>query len=381
MKVVYSELHWQHQPSLRDPDPAAPPAELYFEQPTRIVAILKALDLLDSSHGDSDSVSNGSSKAKPSNHFELMSPREYEPQILRRILETIHSADYLDFLEKIFEAWHRTTGQPQFIPETFAVRSLFKRLPSRDVLSRSGFYCFDRFTPIVEGTYRAALASARCAITGADLLLEKRERAVYALCRPPGHHAAQDLYGGYCFLNNAAIAARRLIDQSAGSIARVAILDVDFHHGNGTQEIFYNSKEVAYYSLHGDPDTGSEPHFCGYPDEIGHGEGHGATLNVPLGGTVVDDETYLKALRQVTESIGQFQPDALVVSLGVDCYGMDPLSSPEWKLSLDCFSQMGSAVHARFAHLPILIVQEGGYHLEDLGKAVRGFLEPFATRG
>jgi acetoin utilization deacetylase AcuC-like enzyme len=231
-----------------------------------------------------------------------------------------------------------------------------QRCPS-NITGRLGFYAMAGETSISAGTWEAALAAADVAVTAAAQL-RKGERAAFALCRPPGHHAARDLYGGYCFLNNAAIAAQFLRDQGA---ARVAILDVDFHHGNGTQDIFYDRADVLYVSLHGDP-AQAFPYFSGFADEVGAGAGAGYNLNLPLPPATGFD-AWADALTAALERIRRFGADALVVSLGVDTFAQDPISF--FKLESADFTRYGRMIGG--CKLPTLFVFEGGYAVAEVG--------------
>jgi acetoin utilization deacetylase AcuC-like enzyme len=230
-----------------------------------------------------------------------------------------------------------------------------------------GYYTFDSSSPIVEGTWDAALAAARSAMTAAALVVEGAP-AAYALCRPPGHHAGRSSYGGYCFLNNAALAAQYLRDEK---FARVAIVDVDYHHGNGTQEIFWERDDVFFVSLHGTPDT-EYPYYLGYADEHGAGRGAGHTLNLPMEeGTAW--EGYSAALATALEAVRRFEPGALVVSLGVDTFESDPISA--FKLRTGDYRRIGAALAALAR--PTVLVQEGGYAVEEIGINVAGVLAAF----
>ena len=222
-------------------------------------------------------------------------------------------------------------------------------------------------TSISQGTWEAARAAADVALTGA-LKIKEGAPAAFALCRPPGHHAAHDLYGGYCFLNNAAIAAQYLRDSGA---ARIAILDVDFHHGNGTQDIFYDRPDVLYVSLHGDP-AEAFPYFSGFADETGAGAGAGYTLNFPLPpGT--EWPAWGGALRAALLRIADFRADALVVSLGVDTFAKDPISF--FRLQSEDFSSYGQMIGG--CRIPTLFVLEGGYAVGDIGVNVVNVLMGF----
>jgi acetoin utilization deacetylase AcuC-like enzyme len=231
-----------------------------------------------------------------------------------------------------------------------------------------GYYCFDSDTPIGRATWQAALSSAGTAAAGAACIVQDAARCAYALCRPPGHHAGSDFYGGYCYLNNAAIAARRLLGQG-----RVAIVDIDYHHGNGTQEIFWNEPRVFVGSLHGDPDF-AYPFYSGYADEVGGQDARGTNVNVPLpSGT--GGAAYLIALDGVLERVAAFDLATLVVSVGYDTYGGDPLST--FGLEVGDYARIG----ARLAQLerPTLFVQEGGYCLEALGALAESLISGFLS--
>ena len=218
-------------------------------------------------------------------------------------IRAVHDGAYLYYLEQVYGTWIAEGGpETGVVPHAFAVRDMAKK---PDSLTRQvGYYCFDAQTPIVEHTYEAALSSAHCALTGAEMLLSG-EAAVYALCRPPGHHAGRSLYGGYCYLNNAAIAARYLSRKG-----RVAILDLDYHHGNGTQEVFYDSEEILFISIHGDPHR-TYPFFSGFADEQGIGAGRGLTCNFPLAAPT-DQVHYLAVLDRAGDILHRFAPVFLV---------------------------------------------------------------------
>jgi acetoin utilization deacetylase AcuC-like enzyme len=233
-----------------------------------------------------------------------------------------------------------------------------------DLTGRLGWWCFDTGTPILTGTYAAARAAVDVALTTADLVLGGAAVA-YGLCRPPGHHAGRSVFGGFCYFNNAAIAAEHLVRQTGG---KVAVLDLDYHHGNGTQQIFYEREEVLYMSLHADPRR-AYPYFSGFADETGAGPGAGATYNIPLPvGTT--DAHYLTALDQALEALSRFTPTLTIVSLGQDTYVHDPLG--DFALTTSVYTECGRRVAAAASRLVVL--QEGGYYLPDLGDNVREFL-------
>ena len=194
------------------------------------------------------------------------------------------------------------------------------------------------------------------------------ERSAFALCRPPGHHAGRSVYGGYCYLNNAALAAQALRDAGC---ARVAIVDIDYHHGNGTQDIFWTRGDVYFASIHGSPET-EYPYFLGYDDETGEGDGAGCTRNLPLPrGTTWD--AYAAALDDAMDGVRRFGPDALVVSLGVDAFEDDPISS--FRLGTTHFEAIGQRLAA--PRWPTVLVQEGGYAVEAIGRNVMAVLQGF----
>lgn len=247
-------------------------------------------------------------------------------------------------------------------PDCFAIRSLAGHVP-HTIWGQLGYYCTDSTTPILANTWEAAYWAAQLALSAASHV-QQHGGTAYALCRPPGHHAYADMYGGYCFLNNAAIAAHWL----AQGGAKVAIVDVDYHHGNGTQAIFYDRDDVFFCSIHADPDE-EYPYYCGFAHEKGAGAGYGRTLNLPLPlGTA--DTAYLETLDRALTRTAQFDPDFLIISLGVDTALGDPIG--RFRLTESAFHKMGG----QFKQLnkPTLILQEGGYRLDTLGQNVLAFL-------
>ncbi len=281
-----------------------------------------------------------------------------EPEDFGRApLARVHADNYLRFLETAWEAWVRAHGDYDALPLNWSVRGMRSDIEPDAIDGKLSYFSFDAGTPITAGTWRAITGSANVALTGQRLIVNG-ERAVFALCRPPGHHAAADYYGGYCFLNNAAIAAWAFLDQGA---ARVAILDVDYHHGNGTQSIFYDRDEVLFLSLHGDPRQ-EFPYFLGHADERGVAAGEGYNVNYPLPwGT--DFDAWYEALEDACRRIDQYAPDALVVSLGVDTFKDDPIS--RFRLDVGDYPRIGQRL-ARLG-MPTLFVMEGGYAVEAIG--------------
>jgi len=279
----------------------------------------------------------------------------------------VHDRRFVSFLQTAWQEWVAAYGEFDALPLNWAVRTMRQDRIPETIEGKLSYYSFDAGTPIIAGTWQAACSAVNVALTGQDLLVNG-ERSVFALCRPPGHHAAYDFYGGYCFLNNAAIAAQALIDAGA---ERVAILDVDYHHGNGTQAIFYNRSDVLFVSIHADPSY-SFPYFLGFADETGIETGAGYTCNYPLP-LGVNWENYLPTLTHALKTIQDYSPEAIVVSLGVDTYEKDPISS--FRLTTENYCQMGEKIAQ--LQKPTLIVMEGGYALEAIGINVVSFLQGF----
>ena len=286
-------------------------------------------------------------------------------------ITAVHDAELVDLLEHAWTdalaAGHDVRGP--LIPDTFATEAFTARHELRGTplsrFDRLGAYCFDTATPIVEGTYAAARAAVDVGLTAARRVLEGAPLA-YGLCRPPGHHAGTRLFGGYCYFNNAAIVAQSLVDVGA---ARVAILDVDYHHGNGTQQIFWERPDVLYVSLHGDP-SGAYPYFSGYASELGGGEGTGGNRNFPLAPRT-DITGYAAALREGLRLIAEFDPDApLVLSLGFDTFERDPIS--DLSLRTEDYQRVGAMIGE--PGRPIIALQEGGYAIDAIGANAVGFL-------
>lgn len=253
----------------------------------------------------------------------------------------------------------------EFYPSVFPQR--MKSLPDPTNLKHAGFYCFDSGTPLNRDVLSAASWSAAAAYEAANHVYRGKGKYAYALSRPPGHHASKDTYGGYCYINNAAIAAKLLRKKG-----RVAIIDIDFHHGNGTQEIFYNDDKVFTISLHGDPRE-YFPFFIGFPSELGAGRGEGFNLNIILKDKMGIKE-YIKALRRtVFPNIKRFEPDYIVLSAGFDTYKLDPIGN--FTLETEDFFTLGKEIQK--LNLPTVILQEGGYYTKDLGKNVVSLLKAF----
>jgi acetoin utilization deacetylase AcuC-like enzyme len=285
----------------------------------------------------------------------------------RTPLLAVHTAEYLDFLAAAHGLWRAAGRDGDAIPYVWPVahrRPL--RLDRIDALL--GRFSFDAATPVATGTWDAAYWAAQAALTALDVVVGGA-RTAFALCRPPGHHAGADYFGGYCYLNNAAIAARAA--QAAGC-ARVAILDVDYHHGNGTQDIFWDDASVFYASIHADPAT-DYPFYWGHADETGGAGATGTTLNLPLPrGTGI--APYLAALDDALAAVAGFAPDLLIVSFGADTFAGDPISG--FALATADFPAVAARIAAR--GWPSVVVMEGGYATAELGANVAAFLGGFA---
>ncbi|TBW38006.1 histone deacetylase family protein [Siculibacillus lacustris] len=282
----------------------------------------------------------------------------------------VHRPDYVDFLARAWDLWIAAGYEGPALPFVWPTRGLRDDLRPDKITALLGYYSFDGGSAFVAGTWGAIESSYAAALTAADLVASG-ERGAYALCRPPGHHAGVRAAGGYCYLNNAACAATRLRDAGA---ARVAILDVDFHHGNGTQEIFWTRGDVAVVNLHGDPAT-EYPYFLGAADERGVGPGEGFNLNLPMAAGA-DWAIWGEALTTGLSAIRAWGVDALVVSLGVDTWEGDPIS--HFRLKTSDYPRIGAAIAA--LGLPTVFVQEGGYAVAAIGDNAVGVLEGFEGR-
>ncbi|WP_217578683.1 histone deacetylase family protein [Mesorhizobium sp. GbtcB19] len=340
MLAIFDERQLLHRPLTRIAGGELKPNP---EQPERIAALLSGLE------------EAGIAVQPPHEHsFDTIA--------------AVHDRDYLAFLQTGFQAWRELPDAGPELRSSVHPSRHMSRLP-RDLLGRAGFYQADASCVLVEGTWEAARASANTAVDAMTRVLAG-ERSAYALCRPPGHHAYRDQAGGFCYLNNTAIAANLAASQDA----RVAIVDVDVHHGNGTQALFYNRRDVLTVSVHGDP-AHLYPYYAGYADEIGAGCGEAHNLNLPvplMSGT----ESYLAAVSKACEAARQFSPDILIIALGLDASKDDPFAC----MAVDetGFRRMGEMLAA--LKRPTLIVQEGGYPSPALGSLLAAFLSGFAGR-
>jgi len=304
----------------------------YVERPARVDVILKALDALPD--------------------VERLKVRNFGEGPIR----AVHDADFVNYLRNICQDLPK--GEMVY-PYVFPIRRTDR--PPHDRSIRAGYYCIDTFTPLSRDAYKAARSAVNVALSGAEAILAGNP-LVYSLCRPPGHHAERDTYGGFCYFCNAAIAAQYLRARHD----RVAILDIDYHHGNGAQDIFYNRPDVLTISIHGHPSF-AYPYFSGFADETGEGEGEGFNHNLPLP-EHVQDARYLEELDEALKLVRLFRPDALVVPLGLDIAKADPTGT--WSLTPEGLFEVGRRIGN--LKLPTLLVQEGGYNIRTLGRnAVR----------
>jgi acetoin utilization deacetylase AcuC-like enzyme len=348
MQVVYSPAHLAHDITVETFMGLPIPANEVAERAEKIRATLDA--------------DGGFSMAAPTEHGEAAITAVHDPGLVR-------------FLEVAWsEVRRQGLARPFLSADTYPNRNMFEGMSGEAIAAlvrepeqaagRAGFWGLDSAAPLVAGTYTAARAAVDVALTTVDLVLGGATSA-YGLCRPPGHHAARSMYGGYCFFNNAAIAAEAIV-RATGE--RVAILDVDYHHGNGTQQIFWNRGDVRYVSIHADPDR-AYPYFLGRPDELGEGHGAGENLNLPLRAGATNDD-YLGAVDRALEAILAAPGSVIVVSLGFDTYGLDPIG--DFALTTDVYHEVGRRTAATGRRLVIL--QEGGYHRPSLGENARAWL-------
>ncbi len=295
-----------------------------------------------------------------------LGPVETPPDRGETAILAVHSPAYVAFLKDAARLWREAGRTGDAIPYAFPIRAR-RPLDLTRIDALIGAHSFDATTPITPDTWAASYGSAQSAVAATQAVLDG-EPAAFGLCRPPGHHAGADYCGGYCHLNTAAIAAQAARD---AGVARVAILDIDYHHGNGTQDIFYERADVFYASVHADPKT-DYPFYWGHADETGDGEGLGATLNLPLPhGTAID--AFRAAQTTALDAIAAFDPELLVVSFGADTWEGDPIS--HFALTTPDYAVLAGDIAAR--GWPTAIVMEGGYAVDALGHNVASFLRGF----
>lgn len=279
----------------------------------------------------------------------------------------VHTPEYVSFLSGIYKRWQRIEGaSPEVIPNIHPDRR--DGAYPASAVGQAGYHQADTACPIGPNSWQSIYWSANSAV-GAARAVKDGEGAAYALCRPPGHHAFKDLAGGFCFVNNSAVAAAELLTR----VERVAILDVDLHHGNGTQGVFYDRADVLTVSIHADP-VRFYPFFWGHADERGAGPGLSYNLNLPIPRGTADAE-YMPVLDQAISRIDAFAPDAIVVALGLDGYEGDPFGG--LSISTDGFARIGARV-AKMAK-PTVLVQEGGYLCDELGLNLESFLDGYTN--
>ena len=337
MKAIFDDRQWQHDPKHFMANGVIKPCP---EQPERISRLMEGAKAADCSVVAPDDAGLGP-------------------------IAALHSPEYVTFLRSIYSRWQRIEGAGAEVIPNVHPANRSDGYP-RSAVGQAGYHQADTACPIGANTWEAAYWSAQTAVTGADLLAGGA-RGAYALCRPPGHHAFGDLAGGFCFLNNAAIAAERL----RGRGLRVAILDVDVHHGNGTQGIFYDRDDVLTVSIHADP-ARFYPFFWGHAEERGTGRGRGYNLNLPLARGTGDD-AYLKVLDRALERVVNFGADAVVIALGLDAYEGDPFQG--FAITTPGFARIGAAIAG--LGIPALFVQEGGYLCAELGQNLTAVLTGF----
>ncbi|HEC55068.1 MAG TPA: histone deacetylase family protein [Gammaproteobacteria bacterium] len=297
---------------------------------------------------------------------DIIVPRTFD----RACYVNAHSERYVSFLETAWAEWTAIGRAHDALPLVWPVRDLANEQVPEFIDGKLGFFAMDAGSPITSTTWEAVKTSADIALTGLALIDEGHNSA-FALCRPPGHHAAREYMGGYCYLNNAAIAAQQAITQGA---KRVAVLDVDFHHGNGTQNIFYDRSDVMFVSLHGDPSV-SYPYYSGFSAERGAGAGEGANLNYPLAKNT-GWSTYKEALLDACNQLRTFSPQVLVISLGVDTFKDDPIS--HFLLESRDFLGIGEIIAS--VGVPTLFVMEGGYMVDEIGINAVNVLHGFENK-
>lgn len=296
--------------------------------------------------------------------MEIVAPENYGIEPIARV----HSEKYLTFLEHSFKRWSYIEGAASEITPNIHPTNRDGEYP-QSVVAQAGYHMMDAACPITKETWNSSLWSAWSAVHAAELVING-ERAAYALCRPPGHHAGPDIAGGFCYLNNTAIAAEHL----RRHYSTVAILDVDLHHGNGTQMIFYDRNDILTISIHADPKR-FYPFFWGYASEQGEGKGQGYNLNLPIA-RGSKDQIFLEALDKALDRLNDFAPDALVIALGLDAYEGDPIAG--LSISSEGFRMIGEKIAAKAA-LPTVMVQEGGYPCKELGDNLATFMDGFKS--
>ena len=339
MKTVYSDLNRLHFPQ----------GELFggkmvtpFDRPERCERILDELKLR--------------------GYTEILEPGELDFDLVNGV----HAPELVNFLADAWQQWKHLGMDGDAVPNCFPARRMHTDRIPECIEGKLAYYCLSTDTAITSETWTSVKSSAACAVKAQQTVA--KDGTAFALCRPPGHHAASSMYGAYCFLNNAAIAVQGFLRDGAG---RVALLDIDFHHGNGSQDIFYERDDVLYASLHGQPEY-VYPYFLGFCDERGAGAGEGFNFNMPMPpGT--DSATWLQSLRDAIRVIAEYSPDAVVVSHGVDTFKDDPMSF--FTIHSDDYIRCGKIIGR--LKLPTLFVLEGGYAMDTVGINTVNVLDGF----
>lgn len=339
MKVYFADVQKKHDPKSFLSSGAAQPNPEVPERAMRLLAAARKSGL------------------------KLEKPDDFGLQFIARV----HTPEYLHYLQNIFTRWSRIDGAAAEVTPNIHPDCRDGGYP-KSAVGQVGWHHYDTSAPITAATWESARWSAHSA-THAALNVVEGARASYALCRPPGHHASREMAGGFCYLSNAAIAAEALRSQ----YSRVAILDIDVHHGNGTQSVFYARNDVFTVSLHADP-VRFYPFFWGHRDERGEGPGLGYNLNVPLARGTGDD-AYLQALDGALQRLAAFEPEAIIIALGLDAHEDDPFHG--LAITTDGFGRIGGAIAA--CSLPTVLIQEGGYLSESLGPNLSAFLDGFGA--
>ncbi len=332
MKIVKNSNHALHRPNAEFDNMQVKP---YQEVPERIGYIEKVFQSSDFSH-------------------EFIEAKKMDESVLHKI----HTKALIEQIKQI----SKESNEGEYsMPYVFPSKIVSDKQTNR--IKRCNAHCMDMGTPVGKHTFDQALMSCSIAYDCSNFILEG-DKLIYGLCRPPGHHAETNTYGGYCYFNNAGIAANRLIEHG-----KVCVLDIDYHHGNGTQELFYDKDSVLYVSIHGDPLT-EYPYYTGFSDETGTGKGLGYNLNFPLPQGVTEGK-YINTLNVALDKISSYKPEFLIISLGLDTYKNDPIC--KFNLDLDSYKTVGDMISR--LNLPTIVLQEGGYYSEDLGYLALNFFK------
>ncbi|KAK4056443.1 hypothetical protein OIO90_002586 [Microbotryomycetes sp. JL221] len=403
MHVLVSSLCTRHDPPYEILSGQLKP---YFESPERLHKILNALLQLDQQEDSTTTTTTTTTTTATAPSESTTTSTTYTPlytvidfddwteqdvltdRVLAKHVKQVHQIDYLDYIRLVYDQWCSEGGNPEAVlPETFLRTDLLLEADAgprsnASSIEKAGRYSFDLSCPITRDTWLASLASARLCIEATKLLLSSTEQtgitSTFALCRPPGHHANAGLAGGYCYINNVAVAVKYYIDTASRSTSsqlgpttrlRVAILDIDAHHGNGTSKIFYDDAETLYVSLHASPEY---PYYTGSTAERGGPQALDSNINFPLP-LKTDNLLYISTLSTAIGQIKRFKPQILFLSLGVDTYIEDPLT--DMNLTLEVYPEIGRMIAQ--VNVSTCFVLEGGYCMEQIGNCVKGVLDGF----